>query len=85
MCLGLEMLGLLARSSFQRDPLPRWRRASFQRESPGWMRMVPTRFMLLGGTPSDGRGAKAGGGETGLRGSSNLGAPGGTVLRTVGM
>jgi len=52
------MLGLEARRSVHREPLPRWRRASFQRESPGWMRIcLEARVLLRTGATGSARGA----------------------------
>ena len=71
---GSEIVGLAARRAFQREPLPRWRRASFQRESPGWMRI----WLAPGGVMEGATGALGGTSEgragTGFAGSNNFGA-----------
>lgn len=83
---GSEMAGLAARSSFQREPLPRWRRASFHRESPGWMRRaLVLRALFTSGAADAARGARDGGAGIGLEGRSNFGAAvGGAVAWVVG-
>jgi len=82
---GSEMPGLEARSSFQREPLPRWRRASFQRESPGWMRISLARRLLFTiGATEVARGARDGRAGRGFDGSSKFGAAAGGEVRTAG-
>src|SRR5258705_4450068 len=78
------MLGLEARSSFQREPLPRWRRASFQRESPGWMRMLAEPGLFTAGATGAARGTSDGATGTGSEGSGNLGGAAGGVARIAG-
>jgi len=81
---GSEMLGLEARSSFQREPLPRWRRASFQRESPGWIWTRAASGVVQAGETGAGRGARDGGAGSGLDGRSKFGAAVGSVVWTLG-
>src|SRR6266481_8977755 len=78
------MWGLEARSSFQREPLPRWRRASFQRESPGWMRILAEPGLFTAGATGAARGTSDGAAGTGLEGSTNLGGAAGGEARTAG-
>src|SRR5258708_10700655 len=75
------MLGLEARSSFQREPLPRWRRASFQRESPGWMRILAEPGLFTAGATGAARGTSDGATGTVLEGSSNSGGAAGGGAR----
>src|SRR5258708_28629845 len=78
------MLGLEARSSFQREPLPRWRRASFQRESPGWMRILAEPGLFTAGASGTARGTSDGIAGIGPEGSSNLGGAAGGAARIAG-
>src|SRR5579862_3834269 len=72
--LGLEIAGLTARSSFQREPLPRCRRASFHNESPGRMRRAFVLALFTIGATGAERGTSDGVAGTGPEGTSNFGA-----------
>src|SRR5258707_6276408 len=71
------MLGLEARSSFQREPVPRWRRASFQRESPGWMRILAEPGLFTAGATGAAGGTRGGAAGNGFGGGSKIGGAAG--------